>query len=251
MEIRIGTSGWQYRHWKKSVYPEKLRQADWLAHYATLFDSVEVNASFYKLPETSDIRRWCDSTPDGFRFAVKAPRGISHFKKLKNCGPQLSALIQRLEAFGPRLGPVLFQLPPRWHSNPRRLEDFLAMLPSGHRYAFEFRDPSWHCKENYALLAEHGAAFCIFDLDGHTSPLKTPADFVYVRLHGPRSAYSGNYRAEALRTWAGRAQGWLRKKKSVYVYFDNDARAYSAKNARRMLAMMRPQEEIPAAIVAG
>lgn len=251
MEIRIGTSGWQYRHWRKSFYPEKLRRAEWLAHYATNFNTVEVNASFYRLPESDDIRRWCESTPEEFRFAVKAPRTISHFKKLKNCESQLETLITRLEVFGARLGPVLFQLPPRWRCNTRRLADFLSMLPRDGRFAFEFRDSSWHCEEVYAMLGERRAAFCIFDLDGETSPLETPGDFVYLRLHGPRSAYTGNYRAQALRTWSGRALGWQRKNKDVYVYFDNDARAYSAKNARRMLGMMQAEGESPPAAATG
>lgn len=251
MEIRIGTSGWQYRHWEKIFYPKKLHRDEWLKHYAAIFNSVEVNASFYRIPEIDDIRRWCDSTPDDFVFAVKAPRSITHFKKLKNCEGLLDSLIPRLKMFGARLGPVLFQLPPRWHCNPRRLSDFLEMLPRQGRFAFEFRDNTWHCEEVYSLLAKHQAAYCIFDLDGHSSALETPGEFVYLRLHGPRSAYSGNYRAPALRTWYGRALDWQRDKRNVYVYFDNDARAYSAKNARRMLAMMQAKTEPASAAAAG
>ena len=242
MTIRIGTSGWQYSHWRKNFYPETLRRAEWLTHYSRVFDSVEVNASFYRLPEYGDIQRWCESTPAGFQFAVKAPRSITHFKKLKNCDSLVHTLVARLAAFGDRLGPLLFQLPPRWRCNPRRLDDFLALLPGDKYFTFEFRDSSWHCDEVFSMLKQHGAAFCIFDLDGNCSALETPADFVYVRLHGPRSAYTGNYRAPALRTWAGRAFGWQRQKKDVYVYFDNDERAYSAKNARRMLRMMQADE---------
>ncbi len=251
MGIRIGTSGWQYQHWKQNFYPPKLPRADWLEYYAGIFNSVEVNASFYRLPETDDIRRWCESTPERFVFAVKAPRGITHFKKLKNCESQLDAMIARFEAFGARLGPVLFQLPPRWRCNPRRLSDFLSMLPPDGRFAFEFRDLSWHCEEVYALLEAHRAAFCIFDLDGHTAPLVTPGGFVYVRLHGPKSAYTGNYRAQALRTWSGRALNWRRKNKDVFVYFDNDARAYAAKNARRMLTLMLAEKKPSTAAAAG
>lgn len=251
MSIRIGTSGWQYRHWKKSFYPEDLRRTDWLGYYAGIFNSVEVNSSFYRLPEAHVIQQWGECTPEGFLFAVKAPRTITHFKKLKNCEQQLDTMMARLEAFGARLGPVLFQLPPRWRCNPRRLADFLAMLPRDGRYAFEFRDPSWHCEEVYAMLGEYRTAFCIYDLDGQMTPLETPGDFVYLRLHGPRSAYTGNYRAQALRTWFGRALGWQRKNKEVYVYFDNDARAYSAKNARRMLAMMQDKTELTATAATG
>ena len=245
MTVRIGTSGWQYRHWKKLFYPEKLARREWLAHYAAIFPSVEVNASFYRLPEGADIRRWCDTTPAEFLFSVKAPRSITHFKKLKNCESLLQKLLGRLEVFGDRLGPVLFQLPPNWRCNARRLSDFLAALPRTKRFAFEFRDPSWHCEEVYGLLAAHGAAFCIFDLDGCTSPLVAPGAFVYVRLHGPRSGYTGNYRSPTLRTWAGRAWGWRRGGKDVYLYFDNDQRAYAAKNARRMLSIVNEDERFP------
>lgn len=246
MTIHIGTSGWQYRHWKKRFYPEDLRQRDWLEYYAGIFDSVEVNGSFYKLPRADDIARWCDMTPAHFRFSVKAPRSITHFKKLKNCEGLIETLLTRLESFGERLGPVLFQLPPRWRCNVRRLEDFLDALPPEGAFAFEFRDPSWHNEEVYDALGDHGAAFCIFDLDGATSPLETPGRFVYVRLHGPRASYTGNYRAPALRTWAGRALGWERKARDVHVYFDNDDRAYAARNAKRMLAMMPVSDELVA-----
>jgi len=242
-QIQIGTSGWQYRHWKKLFYPEKLPRAEWLLHYTSVFSSVEVNSSFYKLPEAADIHHWCDSTPSRFRFSVKAPKSITHFKKLKNCESLLQTLLGRLDAFGDRLGPVLFQLPPNWRCNARRLAEFLDTLPREKHFAFEFRDPSWHCEAVYDLLAAHDAAFCIFDLDGVTTPLVTPGRFVYVRLHGPRSSYTGNYRAQTLRTWSGRALGWQRAKKDVYVYFDNDARAYSARNARRMLGMMRAEDK--------
>lgn len=237
----MGTSGWQYRHWKKLFYPEKLRRAEWLSYYADAFSAVELNSSFYKLPEADDISRWCSQTPEDFRFAVKSPRGITHFKKLKNCESLLQTLLGRTDAFGHRLGPILFQLPPRWHCNSRRLADFLSMLPREKQFVFEFRDPSWHCDEVYGLLAEHRAGFCIFDLDGVTSPLAAPGAVVYARLHGPRSAYTGNYRAPVLRTWAGRALGWRRSAKEVYVFFDNDDRAYAAKNARRYLDMLVEQ----------
>ncbi len=124
------------------------------------------------------------------------------------------------------------------------------MLPPKGHFAFEFRDSSWHIEEVYAMLRAHGAAFCIFDLDGVTSPLITPGDFVYVRLHGPRSAYTGNYRAPTLRTWYGRALGWQRKNKDVYVYFDNDDRGYAARNAKRMLSMMNADDVAAADLVA-
>ena len=236
---RIGTSGWQYRHWKGTFYPENLRARDWLAHYARVFDCVEVNSSFYRLPARETITAWCDEVPKGFVFGVKAPRKITHFKKLKNCEAELDELFDRLGAFGRRLGPVLFQLPPRWRCNLNRLEDFVDRLPEGHRLAMEFRDPSWHDDDVYALLATRSIAFCIFDIGGFTAPLVDEGDLVYVRLHGPGSAYTGNYRAPRLRVWADRARAWNRRGKDVFMFFDNDERGYAVKNGTRAMGLLK------------
>lgn len=235
---RIGTSGWQYRHWRGVFYPERLKTREWLPYYARRFDCVEVNTTFYGLPDRETIAGWRDSVQPGFVFAVKAPRRITHFKKLKNCAEALDELFHRLEAFGDTLGPVLFQLPPRWRRNARRLEAFLNALPTDHRIAFEFRDPSWHDEEIYALLAAHSAAFCIFDTDGRTSPMTTTGDLVYVRLHGPGTAYTGSYRAPRLRAWVDRAHGWNRAAKNVFLFFDNDEKGYAVKNSARTLGLL-------------
>jgi uncharacterized protein YecE (DUF72 family) len=194
----IGTSGWQYRHWKGVFYPDGLKVQDWLTYYARQFDCVEVNSSFYAMPKPETIARWCGCVPSAFVFAVKAPRRITHFKKLKNCETELDDFFRRLEAFGNHLGPVLFQLPPRWRCNLRRLEGFLDNLPPGHRLVFEFRDSSWHNNEVYELLTCRAVAFCIFDIGGVTAPLIDDGDLVYLRLHGPGAAYASNYRAPGL-----------------------------------------------------
>jgi len=237
--IHIGTSGWQYKHWQGTFYPEGLKMRDWLAHYARSFDCVEVNSSFYRLPTRDTIAGWCEKVPERFLFSVKAPRRITHFKKLKNCEAELDELFGRLETFGHRLGPVLFQLPPRWRCNPNRLENFLANLPSEHRLVLEFRDPSWHNDEIYALLAARSAAFCIFDIGGFTSPIIDTVDVVYVRLHGPGTAYTGNYRAPRLRAWVDRARAWNRRGKDVFLYFDNDERGYAVKNGTRTIGLLK------------
>lgn len=234
----IGTSGWQYRHWRGIFYPEKLKTNEWLAFYSRQFDCVEVNSTFYRLPGREAIVRWRESVPPGFVFAVKAPRRITHFKKLKNCEDALEELFHRLEAFGDALGPVLFQLPPRWRCNARRLADFLDMLPEDRRLAFEFRDPTWHNDEIYALLAARSAAFCIFDSGGVTSPTTTTGDLVYVRLHGPGTAYTGSYRAPRLRAWVDRAVAWNRAAKEVFVFFDNDEKGYAVRNGARTLGLL-------------
>lgn len=234
----IGTSGWQYRHWRGIFYPDRLKVREWLAYYAEQFDCVEVNSTFYRLPGREAIAAWRDSVPSGFVFAVKAPRRITHFKKLKNCGVELDDLFDQLEAFGNSLGPVLFQLPPRWRCNIRRLENFLDALPSNHRLVFEFRDPTWHNDEVYALLASRSVTFCIFDGGGSTAPIVAAGNLVYVRLHGPGTAHTGTYRAPGLRNWVDRAHGWNRGSKEVFLFFDNDERGYAIKNGTRTIGLM-------------
>ena len=235
----IGTSGWQYPHWKGVFYPAKLRQKDWLEYYARHFNCVEVNSSFYGLPKIETIATWCERVPSEFIFSVKAPRRITHFKKLKNCEAELQELFRRLETFGRHLGPVLFQLPPRWRCNLRRLDGFLGALPSDRRIAFEFRDPSWHNEDVYALLEDRSMAFCIFDSGDFTAPIVDRGDLVYVRLHGPVAAYTGSYRAPRLRNWVDRSKAWNRRHKEVFLFFDNDERGYAVKNGTRTIGLLK------------
>ncbi len=238
-EIRIGTSGWHYAHWRGTFYPEELAPSAWLAHYWQVFDTVEINNSFYRLPAESTLAAWREAVPEGFLFAAKASRYLTHMKKLLDPESALDTFLPRIEVLGPRLGPILFQLPPRWHRNVERLAAFLEVLPSTHRYAFEFRDPSWHHPEVYSLLERHGMAFCAYDLSGFQSPVVLTADFAYVRLHGPSaSAYQGSYDSAQLARWAERIQGWSETLAAVYVYFDNDQAAYAAHNARALKALL-------------
>lgn len=235
--IRIGTSGWVYPHWKGRFYPADLRAGDRLAHYGTRFDTVELNTTFYGTPRPETLRRWRETVPRGFLFAVKASRYITHRKRLRADRASLGKFFRAARALRPKLGPVLFQLPPRWHCGEKeetRLAAFLRRLPTGFRYAFEFRDPSWWNPRVYALLRRRRAALCIFDLDGKLSPLETPARWVYVRLHGPARAYRGRYSPAALRAWAGRIAAWRRDGRRVFVYFDNDEKAYAAADALRL-----------------
>jgi len=235
----IGTSGWQYRHWKGVFYPDGLKIQDWLTHYARRFDCVEVNSSFYAMPTAKTITGWCGCVPSGFVFAVKAPRRMTHFKKLKNCEAELDDFFGRVRKFGNRLGPVLFQLPSRWRCNLRRLEGFLDSLPPGHRLVFEFRDTSWHNDEVYELLRCRAIAICIFDGGGFTAPLMDHGDLVYLRLHGPGTTYSSNYRAPGLRNWVDRARAWNRRSKEVFLFFDNDERGYAVKNGTRTIGLLK------------
>jgi uncharacterized protein YecE (DUF72 family) len=237
-QIHVGTSGWHYRHWRGVFYPEDLPARDWLGFYADHFSTVEINRSFYALPASKTLVDWCAQTSDRFLFTLKAPRTITHYKKLKHCTEQIDTLMRTLDTLGARLGPVLFQLPPRWRCNVRRLAQFLNQLPRGHRFVFEFRDPSWHTSEVFELLADNEAGLCIYDLSGQTSPLLTTTDFVYVRLHGPARAYTGQYHPSTLRGWISKARGWQRAGKDVYLFFDNASDGGAVKNARRMCSFL-------------
>jgi uncharacterized protein YecE (DUF72 family) len=234
----VGTSGWQYDHWVGPVYQPALDSGARLAHYARFLDSVEVNSTFYGLPSTAVVEHWRDVTPADFIFAVKASRYITHMKKLKDPGASTARFFEAVEPLGHKLGPILFQLPPRWRVNPRRLEDFLAALPAGPRYAFEFRDESWHCQEVSDLLARHNAAFCIFDLEGQQTPIEITADFAYIRLHGPDGAYRGSYGQATLKSWAARIAEWRDSGLDCYCYFDNDEAGYAFANAGRLREML-------------
>ncbi|MFW5970155.1 MAG: DUF72 domain-containing protein [Halofilum sp. (in: g-proteobacteria)] len=239
-ELCIGTSGWAYPHWSGPFYPEDLQEEERLAYYARHFRSVEINNSFYQLPAAATLARWRDTVPGDFTFAIKASRYVTHMKKLKNPGETMPGFLERVGKLGDRLGPILFQLPPRWHSNPERLRYFLSMLPGNLRYTFEFRDPSWFEDAVLGQLRGFGAAFCIYDLAGARTPLHLTADFVYVRLHGPGSAYQGCYDEDTLRGWATTFRGWLREGRDVYCYFDNDEAGYAAINAMRLLELADP-----------
>ncbi len=236
--VRIGTSGWHYQHWCGPFYAEKLPASKMLAAYYKHFDTVEINNSFYKLPSVEAFREWRRSTPRGFCFAVKGSRFITHMKKLKDPQNALDNILLRAEELKEKLGPVLFQLPPHWGVNAERLEAFLQALPQRHRYAFEFREHTWHKPQIYDILARHNAAFCFFELDGFQSPEPMTADFAYVRLHGPAGPYQGSYPKPVLRQWAEKIQSWVKRLKQVYVYFDNDQSGYAAKNAVELKVMV-------------
>jgi len=236
--VRIGTSGWTYPHWHGTFYPERLRQQDLLAAYADRFDSVEINNTFYNLPTAGTLAAWCEQTPADFLFAAKASRYLTHMKKLKDPAEPLERLFGCIDELGDKLGPVLFQLPPRWRMNPDRLERFLEALPGGHRYTFEFRDGSWHDGKILELLSQRQAAFCIFDLAGQRSPIEVTADFVYLRLHGPGGPYQGSYDGRTLFGWARRIADWSAAGKDVYCYFDNDEKGYAPSDALRLKEMV-------------
>jgi uncharacterized protein YecE (DUF72 family) len=243
-DIRIGTSGFHYKHWKGPFYPAKTADGKMLEHYVRHFDTVELNNSFYRLPTAEAFDCWRESTPEDFVFAVKASRFITHNKKLKDPENALDNLLPRAAHLGPKLGPILFQLPPHWRVNPERLRALLEILPRDLRYAFEFRELSWITPEVDSILEKFNAAFCIYELAGYHSPIRVTADFTYVRLHGPAAGkYQGSYSDEKLREWAGQIERWSAYLKAVYVYFDNDQHGYAAANAMTLKEMVLGRRE--------
>jgi len=237
--IHIGTSGWHYAHWKGPFYPEHLPTSEMFSHYSRDFKAVEINNSFYRLPKKETLQDWRNTAPDPFVFAVKASRYITHMKKLKDPRDPVASLLEIITGLEAKLGPILFQLPPRWNVNPGRLRDFLTSLPQGFRYAFEFRDPSWFDDRIYDALKQAGAAFCMYDLAGRRSPKRVTADFIYIRLHGPGKAYEGQYDTSTLTGWAGAMYAWLNQGKEIFCFFDNDQNGYAAQDALRLQKMMK------------
>ena len=237
--IHVGTSGWSYRHWRGTFYDPGTRHTDELAFYARQFSTVEINASFYRLPETTTFAAWRDAVAPGFVFAVKASRYITHMKKLRDTGQAVALLLERAAVLGDRLGPILFQLPPHWHRNVDRLRAFADQLPHDYRYAFEFRDPSWFDDAVYDVLRERGIGFCIYDLAGQVTPLVTTSDLVYVRLHKPAGA-GWRYDLATLATWAERMRTWRDAGHTVWCYFNNDPDTAAPRNAHELIGLLGP-----------
>jgi uncharacterized protein YecE (DUF72 family) len=233
MGVRIGTSGWVYRHWQGRFYPPDLRPAGWFAHYAREFDTVEINNSFYRLPSEAAFDAWREQAPPGFLYAVKASRFLTHLKKLKDPEEPLAHFFARADRLGPTLGPVLYQLPPHWRVNLPRFAAFLAALPPGYRHVVEFRDPTWLCDEVFALMERHGVAHCFHDMRPLEVPLRVTAPPVYVRCHGD-PAHGGDYPRAALETWAARIAAWRDRGLDVFVYFNNDIAGFAIENARAL-----------------
>lgn len=233
-KLHIGTSGWSYRHWQDSFYPRGVMPRYWLAFYAEHFSTVEINNSFYRLPERETFANWSTATPDDFTFAVKASRYITQFKKLSGTEDAVRRVLDNARGLGTKLGPILFQLPANWHLNLERFADFTASLPPGYQYAFEFRHDSWLCGDVYRLLRDKGLAFCISDAPSWSTSLETTAPFAYIRLHGGRVLYGSEYSEGELNKWARLIEQFAEQQLEVFVYFNNDAQGYAVKNALRL-----------------
>jgi uncharacterized protein YecE (DUF72 family) len=240
MVVRIGTSGWSYDHWHPELYPPGLPPRGRLGRYAEIFPTAELNSSFYRWPAPAAFRSWHDRLPDGFRLSVKAPRGLTHARKLYAPEAWLARIGEGWRELGDKRAMLLVQLPPAQQRDDIRLAYFLRQVPGWMRVAVEFRHPSWHCEETFALLAEHRAAYCVMSGANLPCVLRVTTDFAYVRLHGPDHdhLYAGSYPDADLSWWADRIREWSLACQDVYVYFNNDGNANAVRNARSLQALL-------------
>jgi uncharacterized protein YecE (DUF72 family) len=236
----VGCSGWNYPHWREVVYPRGLPARRWLEHYATLFETVEVNTTFYRLAKPDAVARWVQQTPPGFLFSVKASRYMTHMKRLTELEQGMERFYAAIEpvAASPKLGPVLWQFPANFKRDEDRLADALAQLPEG-RHTFEFRDRSWFTNDVFELLRAYGAALAYGDHPERPwQPLELTADWSFVRFHYGRRGRRGNYSETELREWADELSE-VRRQAELFVYFNNDWEGFAVRNALRLKELMR------------
>ena len=236
--IRIGCSGWNYRHWRELFYPAKLPQKRWFEHYSSIFDTVEINNSFYRLPSADTFAKWRDQAPPGFCYAVKANRFLTQAKKLLNCEEPLERMMDAVRHLGDRLGPILYQLPPRLKLNLERLETFLRLVPKDVTNVFEFREKSWYVPETVELLERYGASFCVHDMPGSASDRWAAGPIAYVRFHGGEGKYWGRYSDEGLLSWTDWIVEQARGGRDVWCYFNNDIDAHAIHDALTLRSMV-------------
>ena len=237
--IRVGCSGWVYKHWRGLFYPEGLPQKRWFERYSQEFDTVEINASFYRLPLPSTFDGWREKAPPVFRYAVKANRFITHMKKLVGCDEEIARFIELARRLGPALGPILYQLPPSLHRDLSRLEAFIARLPNDIEQVVEFRHKSWYDDEVLGLLDRYDVGFVTHDLKGLVSPRWASGRTAYVRFHGTGGKYWGRYSDEALLGWTDWLLDQSKRGKSCWCYFNNDIHGHSIEDARALKSMVR------------
>lgn len=238
--IHIGTSGWNYQHWKGIFYSDGLKSDKWLEFYSRRFRTVEINYSFYKLPEESSFAAWRDSVPEGFIFTAKANRYLTHMKKLNDPAEALTKLLSRVSILGEKLGPILFQFPPFWNLNYERLKFFVEILPKNFLYSFEFRNQTWWTNEVFDLLRNNNISFCLYEMPGQVTPKEITSDFIYLRFHGPDFPFKNQFDEQVLFHWAESIKEWNSSGNEIFCYFNNDQCGYALTDAdvlERMLGM--------------
>jgi uncharacterized protein YecE (DUF72 family) len=242
-ELRIGTSGWHYGGWWGPFYPADVPKKQALSYYSTRFDAAELNAPFYRTPTLKAIDNWRESTPDGFRFSWKASKFLTHWRRLIVDEHSLDLLEERAGRLGEKLGPILFQLPPKMKCDRERLAGFLKALNRKRRYSFEFRHPGWYEPGIFDLLRDHDISLCLSDHADAPAPREVTAGWVYVRNHGPSGRYHGSYSDAALKDWARSMRKWLREGHDVWCFFDNDVKSAAPADAERLRAMVSAKEK--------
>ncbi len=237
----VGCSGWHYADWQDTFYPDGLPKSQWLTHYSSVFSTVELNNTFYRLPTPAAVERWTNQVAESFVFAVKGSRYVTHTKRLNNAGNAVATFTDRMRGLGDKLGPVLWQLPPGFQRDECRLSAFLNVLPAATEHVIEFRHQSWWHPDVLDLLRAHATAICLVDMPGFRSPLIATTRFAYIRFHGPEHLYSSCYDSTSLAHWADGLKDLMWQGHDVYVYFNNDTNAYAVKNAltlRQFLASL-------------
>jgi uncharacterized protein YecE (DUF72 family) len=243
--LRIGTSGFLYQHWREVFYPKDIPAKDWLVYYSRTFDTVELNNTFYRLPSDAIVDQWSKGTDDNFLFACKGSRFLTHVKRLKETKIGVKRFLKQVERLGPKLGPILWQLPPQMKkADLERLGAFLEALPRNHRYAFEFRDEAWYLDEVCDLLDNYGAAFCEHDLVKRAPPRHT-GSFRYLRFHGATARYAGRYGLEGLSAPARDVRNWISRCGPAYVYFNNDVGGHALRDAQLFGSLVQPAPTPP------
>ena len=231
-QIYIGTSGWIYDHWREEFYPKDCPKTKWLDFYARHYSTVELNASFYRLPKPQTFENWRKRTPDNFLWAVKANRYITHIKRIKDVEEPLERFFSSVESLKEKLGPILIQLPPSLSFDEAVFSSFCQQLKGNHLYALEVRHPSWAQERAIDILRDNNIALCVSDSAGRYPYIEEDtATFIYIRLHGSKKLYASEYSEKELQTYAGKIRDWS---KDTYLYFDNDYKGYAIKNAKRM-----------------
>jgi uncharacterized protein YecE (DUF72 family) len=241
--LRIGTSGWIYKHWKGLFYPDRLPQRQWLDFYAQHFDTVEINFSFYRLPTREAFESWRDRAAPGFCYAVKGSRFITHIKRLAEPQEHVGLFSERLRGLGDRAGPILWQLPPTFTRDDQRLHAFLEALPAEYQHTIEFRHESWLVDAVFDCLSERHVALCIPDSPNLPKALLLTADWSYVRFH--YGSLGGDYTDAELDTWAQRLQAFLERGVAVWVYYNNDWNGYAIKNAKGLRERLAIYASVP------
>jgi uncharacterized protein YecE (DUF72 family) len=250
-QIYIGTSGWSYKGWNNTFYPEEVPRNRQFEFYATQFPTVEINATFYRLPTPGMVCGWRDKAPKGFVFAVKGSRFITHMKKLANLDGAIDKFFERIKPMAKRIGVILWQLPPNLQKDVPRLESFLKLLPRRYEYAVEFRHASWLDLETFRVLKKHSAAHVSVSSLGMPMNLTVTSNLVYLRFHGLEKGAAHDYTADELRPWAAHIRSQSNSGKIVYAYFNNDLNVRAPGNARMLREMTggnwlgRPEDLLP------